>query len=99
MDKMTVNIGGKDYPCRFTMGAMLLFKRNMGKDVSQMQQDDIEELLMLMWCCIKCACKAEGVGFDMDFETFTCSVTPQDLAAWNEAINAGNEKKKDKSGA
>ena len=93
MKEIMINVGGKDYPCRLTMGAMLLFKRNMGKDVSQMDEQNLEELLMLMWCCIVCACKAEGVEFGMDFETFTCNITPQDMTAWNEAISRENEKK------
>ncbi len=98
MNKQAITVGGKAYPCRLTMGAMILFKRNMGYDVSQMKQGeeaDIEEMLMLMWCCIKCACRADEVEFPMDFETFACHVTPADMQRWNELMGAGNEKKKE----
>lgn len=95
MRKIMIEVGGKVLPCRLTMGAMLLFKRNTGKDVSQMDGSDMEELLTLMWCCIACACKADGVEFDTDFETFTCMITPDDVSQWNTAISAANEKKKD----
>lgn len=94
MKNVMIEVGGKAYPCRLTMGAMLLFKRNTGKDVSQMDIADIEDMLTLMWCCIVCACKADNTEFGMDFETFTCHVTPQDMNKWNEAMNAADKQKK-----
>ena len=98
MKKIMIKVGGKEVPCRLTMGELLLFKRNMGKDISEMSESeklDAEVLLMLMWCCIVCACKADGVEFDMDFELFTCNVTQDDVESWNEALGAVNEKKSD----
>lgn len=95
MKTLTINVGGKEMPCRLSMGAMLLFKQNTGKDVSEMKTDDMEDLLMFMWCCIVCACKADGVEFGIDFETFTCMITPQDVSEWNEAMASENDKKKE----
>lgn len=101
MDKLCLEVGGKELPCRLTMGAMLLFKRNMGKDVGKVFQQmadkgeaDLEDVLMLMWCCIVCACKADGVEFGMDFETFTCHITPDDVSAWNKILAEQNKEKK-----
>ena len=31
MKKIMIEVGGKAYPCRLTMGAMLLFKQNTGR--------------------------------------------------------------------
>lgn len=90
----TVNINGKDYPARFVMGAMLLYKRETGKDVSELRQDDVEGMLTLMWCCIKCACQAEKTDFPYDFETFCNTITPQDVEAWNRTMADGDGKKK-----
>lgn len=90
----TVKINDKDYPVRFVMGAMLLYKRETGKEVSDLKQDDVEGMLCLMWCCIKCACQAERVDFAYDFETFCNSITPQDVEAWNVQMAEGNGKKK-----
>ena len=94
MPMKTVRINGKDYPARFVMGAMLLYKRETGKDVSDLKQDDVEGLLWLMWCCIKCACQAEAVDFPYDFETFCNTITPQDVEAWNIGMAESNGKKK-----
>ena len=67
---LKLTIGGKAYPCRVTMGAMTRFKHECGKDVSKMDQGDIGELVLFIYCCVKSACNADGVAFDMDFETF-----------------------------
>lgn len=90
----TVRINGKDYPARFVMGAMLLYKRETGEDVSTLKPDDVEGMLRLMWCCIKCACQAERVAFDYDFETFCNTITPQDVEEWNRQMADGGAKKK-----
>lgn len=89
-----ISLKGKEYPCVFVMGAMLLFKRETGKDVSQMKPDDLEDLLTLMWCCVKCASQAEGVEFSMDFETFCNSVTPAMVSEWNAQLKPDAEKKR-----
>lgn len=94
MKRLLINVGGKELPCRITMGALLLYKRNMGKNAVLGENAGFEEMLMFMWCCIVSACKADGVEFDMDFETFCCHLEPDDVTAWNEAIAAANEQKK-----
>lgn len=91
---LKIKINGKEYPARMVMGALLLFKREAGKDVSELKEDDVEDALRLMWCCTKCASQAEGVAFDLDFETFCNSITPQDVAEWNAGMAAAQGKKK-----
>ena len=34
MKEMRISVGGRELPCRLTMGAMLLFKRETGKDLN-----------------------------------------------------------------
>ncbi|PTL33368.1 hypothetical protein C7120_01740 [Prevotella sp. oral taxon 376] len=93
---LKVELNGKEYPCGLVMGALLRFKRETGKDVSQMKQDDLEDLLMLMWCCVKCSSQAENIDFPMDFETFCNSITPAVLNGWNERIGEAAQKKRAK---
>lgn len=42
-----IQIKGKEYPCRVTMGAMLRFKRESGKDIREIDQSDIGVMLLL----------------------------------------------------
>ena len=94
MKQLTIKIGDRQLPCRLSMGAMLLFKRTTGKDVSEMSGNDMEEMLILLWCCVCCACKADGIGFDTDFDTFVCQISPMDLAQWSESIGPADGSKK-----
>lgn len=94
MKKIMIEVGGKEWPCRLTMGAMLLFKQNVGKDVSAMDGNNVEEMLWLMWCCIKSASRADGKEFDVDFALFCDMVTPADIAKWNQQIAEANEAEK-----
>lgn len=91
-----IKVGDKEFPCRFTMGAMLQFKRTVGKDVSQMDWKDMEELLMLMWCCVSSASRADNIEFPIDFPMFCDLVSPADIAKWNSTIAEANEKKSEK---
>lgn len=89
---LRIKIKDEEYPSRLVMGALLMYKRETGEDVSQMKSDDMEKVLLLMWCCLKCSCQAEGISFEYDFETFCNLITPDDVSAWNSSI--GEEKKK-----
>ena len=96
MNKVMIKVGDKEFPCRLTMGAMLQFKRTVGKDVSQMDWKDMEELLMLMWCCVSSASRADSIEFPIDFPMFCDLVSPADIAKWNSTIAEANEKKSEK---
>ena len=92
---MRISVGGRELPCRLTMGAMLLFKRQTGKDLNQIQSEDLEAMLTLLWCCVKSACRAEGVEFNVDFEMFCDMITPEEMALWNKAMETEQDKKKE----
>ncbi len=95
MKEMRISVGGRELPCRLTMGAMLLFKRQTGKDLNQIQGEDLEAMLTLLWCCVKSACRAEGVEFNVDFEMFCDMITPEEMALWNKAMETEQDKKKE----
>jgi hypothetical protein len=83
-----VCIRGKQYPFRLTMGAMLLFKRETGREVTELQQSDLSDVVMLLWCCVRSSSRADGIDFDMSIEDFADCIEPGDIAAWQ----AGFEK-------
>lgn len=74
------------------MGAMTRFKNASGKDVSKLDQSDISELVLFIYCCVKSACNADKEPFDMDFETFADSMEPESMNAFY-AQAAVDEKK------
>ena len=96
--KVVVNINGKDYPCRPTMGAMLRFKNETGKEVTEMHAESVSELCTYLYCCVTSACAADKVIFDMALIDFADALSTDDLTAWAQQIQseteAGEEKKR-----
>ena len=64
MKKTKIKVGDKEFPCRVTMGAMVRFKNESGKDVSKLEKTNISELVLFVYCCVKSACNADKVEFD-----------------------------------
>ena len=85
MLKITIN--GKEYPCRQTMGAMLRFKRETGREVTEME-GGLSDLCTYLWCCIVSACAADGVEFAMTLIDFADALSPEDLQAWAATLGA-----------
>ncbi len=75
------------------MGAMVRYKRETGKDVSELKVEDVTSLLLFLWCCVCSASKADGVQFDMSFEDFADFLEPQDV---QNAINLFNDQDDEK---
>lgn len=87
MKKLTIEICGKEYPCRQTMGSMLRFKRETGRDITA-TDGGAADMCVYLWCCVVSACKADGVEFGMGLEDFADCIEPEQLAAWSEAVAA-----------
>ena len=51
MAKIEITVNGKAYPCRQTMGAMLRFKRESGKEVTEIK-GEVSDLCTYLWCCV-----------------------------------------------
>lgn len=97
MKTIIVNINGKDYPCRQTLGAMLEFKRVTGREVTNIKADDLSDSITLFWCYIKSACRADKVEFPYSLEEFADSVNMDVLTEFTKA--EVSEKKKAKQAA
>lgn len=93
MKKTKIKVGDKEYPCRVTMGAMVRFKNESGKDVSKLEKANISELVLFVYCCVKSACNADKVAFDYDFESFADLMEPDAANSFYEDMG-GEEKKR-----
>ena len=83
--KVEITINGVTYPCRQTMGDMLRFKQETGKEVTEIDPGSFTDLCTYLWCCVKSASKAEGKDFNLSLIDFADNVTPDDATAWAEA--------------
>jgi len=86
MPKIVIRIDGKAYPCRQTMGAMLRFKKETGKEVTEIN-GSLSDTCAYLYCCTASACKKDGVKFDMSLMDFADSLIPDDLDQWSGAVS------------
>jgi hypothetical protein len=94
--EIRLQIGGRDYPCRVTMGAMIRFKRDTGVDVSKLDTSDMESMVRFVWHCVASASKVDGVEFNMKFEDFADHLDPTTLNGFYAEMaedNDGGKKK------
>lgn len=92
-----VFIYAKDYPSRVTMGAMIDFKRETGKDVNEIGTD-VEQLTMFMYCCVRSACRADKVEFTLTFEEFADGINLEDFTAFQNGMTTEEDGAKKKKG-
>lgn len=78
-----------------TMGAMLRFKRETGKDISLIDAD-VCLMTIFLFCCVASACNADGVTFDLDLDKFADGLSMDELNGFAETLsaNADGSKKK-----
>ena len=64
-----MKIGDREYPMRLTLGAMLRFRRETGKELNEIEVCmSMTMLTVLMWCCLVSVCQADGVECDLTIE-------------------------------
>ena len=88
-----ISFGGKEYPCRETMGAALRFKRETGRDISASTLD-LEALITYLWCMVASACAQDGKPFDMSLMEFADAVPLDTLTEAMSDVKAEGSKKK-----
>lgn len=86
MKRIEITINGTAYPCSPTMGAMLRFKEQTGREITQIDPSSLSDLCAYLWCCVASCAKREGKPFDLSLMDFADSLTPDDMAEWNAAI-------------
>ena len=92
-----VIICAKEYPSRVTMGAMIDFKRETGQDVNEIGAD-IEQLTMFMYCCVRSACRADKMDFQLTFEQFADGINLEDFTAFQNGMATEEDGAKKKKG-
>lgn len=98
MDKISVVIEGKEYPCRPTMGALLRFKRETGKEVSDITDDNMSDSLIFLFCCAVSACNHDKVSFPYtSLMDFADALSVEEMNVWQKRMQENSDNKEDKS--
>ena len=90
MAKVEVVINNVAYPCRPTMGAMLRFKKETGKEITEIDGSSCTELCTYLYCCVASASAADGIPFSMSLMDFADAINPDDMTAWANAMQVNN---------
>lgn len=83
-----IRIGDQEYPAYQTMGAMLAFKQETGKEVTEIPATDISGMMAYLFCVVRSACKREKVEFPFtDTQALGDGITLEDFKAWADSLN------------
>lgn len=100
MKRIEITVNGEAFPCSPTMGAMLRFKQETGKEITQIDPSSFTDLCTYLYCCVVSASKREGKSFNLSLMDFADAITPEQMEEWNQAlapeadkVDEGGEKK------
>ncbi len=88
MKRIEITINGEAYPCSPTMGAMLRFKQETGREITDIDPTSLTDLCAYLWCCVVSASKRDGKPFDFSLMDFADNLDPDDMRKWKEAVSA-----------
>lgn len=77
-----INYDGRSLPCRQTMGAMLRFKQETGREASEMNEQSMTDIMTFLYCCVQSACNADKIDFSDSLMDFADRIEPQQLTEW-----------------
>lgn len=86
MKRIEITINETAYPCSPTMGAMLRFKQETGREITEIDPTSFTDLCTYLWCCVSSAAKREGKDFNLSLMEFADNIAPEDMTEWNLAI-------------
>lgn len=91
MKKVEIEVNGEVFPCRPTMGAMLRFKHETGKEVTEINEHNISELCTYLWCCVASASKHDGKNFNSSLIDFADSISLEDMTEWAQSVKSDTD--------
>lgn len=77
---------GENYPAELSIGAMLLFRKETGKEASQADMNSVTDMVTLLWAGVASASEAAGKEFPYTVQQFANRLTSEALAEWTRAI-------------
>lgn len=86
---MEIQINGKSYPIRQTMGAVLRFKRETNKEITDLDNSSISDICAYLWCCVTSACKHDNIKFGLSLMDFADAISTDDMAALAATLTGG----------
>lgn len=83
-----ININKTEYPARLTMGALLRYKQETGREVDALQ--GASDALIFLHCCVKSACAVDGIDFPFTAVEMADRLDAEAFGAWYATMAAAN---------
>lgn len=82
---------GETFPAEINLGAMLLFKKETGREVTEADYSAPSDLITLLWCAASAASEVAEVKMDYTLQQFANRVTADTLKKWSAQMQEGQK--------
>lgn len=77
---------GEKFPVEINLGAMLLFRRETGKEATEADMGSLSDLTVLLWAGAASASEVQGIPFLFTPQQFANRLTSEALNGWAQAL-------------
>lgn len=82
MAALKIKVGERVLPAYPTLGAMLRFKEETGRESSTIDGTADSDLITWLWCCVAGACARAHTPFDMPLMEFADALDMTTMQEW-----------------
>lgn len=87
---------GETFPFEFTMGAMLIFHKETGREATEADLTKFSDLMTTLWAGTVAASEVAGTPCNYSLQEFANRLTPEGLSAWQREAFADDKPSKKK---
>lgn len=75
---------GESFPVEISLGAMLIFKEETGREATEADMGSLSDLIKLLWAGAAAASETAGIAMNYTPQHFANRLTPEELKKWKE---------------
>ncbi len=75
---------GESFPVEISLGAMLIFKEETGREATEADMGSLSDLIKLLWAGAAAASETVGIAMNYTPQQFANRLTPEELKKWKE---------------
>lgn len=75
---------GESFPVEISLGAMLIFKEETGREATEADMGSLSDLIKLLWAGAAAASETAGIAMNYTPQQFANRLTPEELKKWKE---------------
>ena len=76
---------GESFPVEISLGAMLIFREETGREATDADMGSLSDLIKLLWAGAAAASESAGIAMNYTPQQFANRLTPEELKNWKKA--------------